>query len=546
MASSKSNPLILNVWREACRHIEIGDFTSLVAPLLIGHVPFQTLLIRRIEIQRSALETVGVGAAGGSTPPAHRRDELTSERMDDVLAWCRRGELYRRSERASADRLDCMIPQGVRGAVLAGPLAGSGIPAGVVMLIARKGAKFDETHEELLLSLLDPLSVALENDRRLDELTELREAAEADKRSLLTRMGRQDISETIVGVDGGLRHVMGRVGLVAPSDVPVLIFGETGSGKEVIARAIHTGSRRAGGPFLRVNCGAIPSELIDSELFGHEKGSFTGAVTMRKGWFERADGGTLFLDEMGELPLAAQVRLLRVLQDGTFERVGGQAQLHVDVRVVAATHRDLPTMVADGRFRQDLWYRIGVFPLHLPALRERPEDIPALATHFCLRSAKRFGTAPLIPTQEDLHLLLSYAWPGNVRELAAVIDRATILGNGHKLEFATALGVAPADMSRAGVGASTVAPGPSGQGSYSTAPFPGIQMPGRPSGESGVIEPLDRAMARHIAKALAHTHGRVEGRNGAAKLLGINPHTLRARMRKLGVDWKKYRQSEET
>ena len=188
---------------------------------------------------------------------------------------------------------------------------------------------------------------------------------------------------------------MERVDLVAQSDVPVLILGETGSGKEVVARAIHKGSRRQPGPFLRVNCGAIPPELIDSELFGHERGSFTGAVATRKGWFERADGGTLFLDEVGELPPAAQVRLLRILQDGSFERVGGQRPLHVDVRIVAATHRDLHAMVADGRFREDLWYRIAVFLVRIPPLRERIEDIPALAAAFrpASRSAAGYAAA---------------------------------------------------------------------------------------------------------------------------------------------------------
>ena len=191
---------------------------------------------------------------------------------------------------------------------------------------------------------------------------------------------------------------MERVELVSKSDVPVLIFGETGSGKEVVARAIHNRSPRAKRPFIRVNCGAIPHELIDSQLFGHEKGAFTGATETRQGWFERADGGTLLLDELGELPLAAQVRLLRILQDGWLDRVGGQRPISVDVRIVAATHRDLPAMVAAGQFREDLWYRLAVFPIVLPPLRERREDIPELARHFAQRAATRFGLYPAEPT----------------------------------------------------------------------------------------------------------------------------------------------------
>jgi hydrogenase-4 transcriptional activator len=330
----------------------------------------------------------------------------------------------------------------------------------------------------------------------------------------MDRMAR--LTDPIVGADAGLAPVMERVGLVAALDVPVLVLGETGSGKEVVARAIHARSQRAAGPFLRVNCGAIPPGLIDSELFGHERGSFTGALAERHGWFERADRGTLFLDEIGELPPEAQVRLLRVLQDHTLERVGGHRTVSVDVRIVAATHRDLRGMIAQGHFREDLWYRISVFPIDLPPLRDRAEDLPALANHFALRAANRFGMTPRIPTPADLDLLVAYPWPGNVRELIAVVERAVILGNGDRLEMAKALGVA-AGAPVAAVRAEA-APGPD-------APF----------------TTLDEAMARHIETALARTRGRIEGRAGAAALLGVNPHTLRARMRKLGLDWRRFR-----
>jgi hydrogenase-4 transcriptional activator len=312
--------------------------------------------------------------------------------------------------------------------------------------------------------------------------------------------------------------VMRRVDLVARANTPVVIVGETGTGKEVVARAIHVRSRRAAGPFLRVNCGAIPPELIDSELFGHERGSFTGAAGLRKGWFKRADGGSLFLDEVGELSPAVQVRLLRILQDGTFQRVGGQQQLRVDVRVVAATHRDLRTMVGEGRFREDLWYRINVFPIHLPALRERAEDIPAMATHFALRAAQRLGLTPQAPSREDITLLVAYPWPGNVRELAAVIERAAILGDGRGLEVAQALGVAH--------------------------PAPLVREPGPmrvPSEAQETAATLDQVARRHIQETLTQTLGRIEGPFGAARRLGINPHTLRARMRKLGIDWRRFR-----
>jgi transcriptional regulator with GAF, ATPase, and Fis domain len=370
--------------------------------------------------------------------------------------------------------------------------------------------------------LLEPLGVALANDSRLQELTRMRESLEADKRALLTRLDRQDIAESIVGSEAGLRGVLERVKQVAPTDAPVLLLGETGTGKEVLARAIHSQSRRAGAPVVRVNCGALPAGLLDSELFGHERGSFTGAVGARKGWFERADGGTLFLDEIAELPLDAQVRLLRILQDGTFERVGGQKQLRVDVRVVAATHRELPEMVARGTFREDLWYRISIFPIRIPPLRERIEDIPALAAHFSSRAGMRLRGTPLVPTSADLDLLASYAWPGNVRELAAVIERAAILGDGRELHVAAALGTAPAiDVRR---DERTVA---------------GREAP------SSATRPLDAAMRSHIESALNASRGRIEGPGGAAAALCINPHTLRARMRKLRIDWASYRAHTE-
>jgi transcriptional regulator with GAF, ATPase, and Fis domain len=321
-------------------------------------------------------------------------------------------------------------------------------------------------------------------------------------------------------VGEGMHEVMELVERVAHTAAPVLILGETGVGKEMAARAIHDRSLRAGGPIVKINCGAIPPELVDSELFGHERGSFTGAVGTRKGWFERADGGTLFLDEIGELPLAAQVRLLRVLQDGTYERVGGQSPRRTDVRIIAATHRDLTHLVGAGLFRQDLWYRISVFPLWIPPLRKRIGDLPLLARHFAERAAARLGQAPLVPTPEDLALLSTYSWPGNIRELAAVIERAAILGHGKRLELAASL---------------PVHPGPAAVGS--AAAF----IPSPPERLAEEVWSLDSVVIGHIERALAHTSGRIEGPSGAAALLQVNPHTLRARMRKLRIDWARFR-----
>jgi transcriptional regulator with GAF, ATPase, and Fis domain len=314
--------------------------------------------------------------------------------------------------------------------------------------------------------------------------------------------------------------------------MPVLILGETGTGKEVISRAIHLRSNRASGPFVRVNCGAIPPELIDSQLFGHEKGSFTGAMEQHQGWFERSDGGTLFLDEIGELPLAAQVRLLRVLQDHQIERVGGKKTIHIDVRIVAATHRDLANMVRDRTFREDLWYRINVFPIYLPRLRDRVEDLPMLAKHFAQRAAARFGLPFVEPSQQDLLALANYSWPGNVRELGAVLDRAVILGRGKSLDVAGALGFAKPDPLPEDTGPTFYEVIPESQ------PTP---KPALANVASTPIVDLNEAMRQHIKVALTACRGRIEGQLGAAKLLGINPHTLRARMRKLEIDWDSFR-----
>jgi transcriptional regulator with GAF, ATPase, and Fis domain len=524
-------PLLLELWREASGPVEIDHWLSRAVALLSEHWPAATLLVRRIDLSRACVETAAAQPAGATTSGDWQRSELGSHPLEQLLAWCHHGELIHARAPELAARVPGLLPSALEVDVLAGPLSSAEAPAGALIALAAPRTRFGKRDEELLRLLLEPCAAALDSDRRRREELRLRDAALADRQALLSRLGRRELGETIVGTETGLRPVMERVELVSRLDVPVLILGETGSGKEVLARAIHVRSRRAAGPFLRVNCGAIPAGLIDSELFGHERGSFTGASSERKGWFERADQGTLFLDEIGELPLEAQVRLLRVLQDGTLQRVGGQRQITVDVRIVAATHRDLHAMTREGRFREDLWYRIAVFPVQLPPLRDRVEDIPALASHFALRAATRFGIPPVVPTPADLDLLVRYPWPGNIRELAAVIERAVILGDGGALEVARALGPLPA--------AEDAEHGrPAAHSPLVFSRYPGPS----PRVERGDRFPtLDEAAAQHIESALERTRGRIEGPYGAAALLGINPHTLRARMRKLGVNWQRFR-----
>jgi transcriptional regulator with GAF, ATPase, and Fis domain len=516
------------VWQEVCRHIEIGESTATIAKILAKQMPVAQIIVRRIDSQRSVLETVACASSIGENTLPATRTACSPGQIKELLDWSRSGAVVQRFHYDAPDMpWAILVPSGVDGDVLVGPLTDhNGQPSGVLLLIAVGEQVFAADHVTMMKMLLEPFSTALENDRRLREMTATKAAAEADKHSLLTRLGRKEIADSVVGADSGLRSVMERAELVARSDVPVLILGETGTGKEVVARLIHNRSSRAGGPFLRINCGAIPLELIDSQLFGHEKGAFTGAVETRQGWFERADGGTLLLDELGELPLAAQVRLLRILQDGWLERVGGHEPIHVDVRIVAATHRDLAAMVAEKKFREDLWYRIAVFPMYLPPLRERIGDIPELARHFAERAATRLVLPLAMPSPEDIQLLTSYPWPGNIRELASVIERAAILGNGKGLEMAKSLGVSTGSSEASSCGISSPA---------NTAPR---------TTNPGILS-LDEAMKRHIEIALAATRGLIEGRRGTAALLKINPHTLRARMRKLGIDWARYREDND-
>ena len=525
------------LWREVGQHLELEESVRRLARLVHRLIPLDVLLVRRLERDPLRLTTVAYGARTASAPaePEVARSECDSEASRAVTRFFAQGNavLLTSAPQTSAQAAlaRALLPAGLRGHAIAGPLVVRGEAVGVALLF-RVGVGYDDSQLAPAEELLEALGVAFENDQRLRELARMREALEADRQALLTRLERQDISDTVVGAAAGLRSVMERVEQVARTDAPVLLLGETGSGKEVIARAIHARSARAAGPVVRINCGAIPAELIDSELFGHERGAFTGAVATRKGWFERADGGTLFLDEIGELPAAAQVRLLRVLQDGSLERVGGGHVITVDVRIVAATHRQLDAMVAEGAFREDLWYRISVFPIRLPPLRERIEDIPTLAGHFARRAGQRLGGLGLELSSDDVALLRGYSWPGNVRELMAVIERAAILGDGKRLELAKALGTAPV--------ASALERRPP---SVAPAPTP-LALGPSPAREAGSPS-LDSAMRNHIERALGQVHGRIEGPFGAARLLGINPHTLRARMRKLGIDWAKYRDSSQ-
>ena len=358
--------------------------------------------------------------------------------------------------------------------------------------------------------------------RDLDE----RRRAEAELRqlSLQNEYLQEEIKEThnfgeIVGRSPALSAVLQKVRLVAPTDSSVLILGETGTGKELIARALHSGSGRKDRPLIKVNCAALPTGLIESELFGHERGAFTGATEKRIGRFELAQGGTIFLDEIGEMPSEVQVKLLRVLQEHEFERVGGHQTIKVDVRVIAATNRDLAREVAEGRFREDLYYRLNVFPLHMPALRDRPEDLALLVHFFVQRYASKIGRKITRIAKDTMNRLAEYPWPGNVRELENVIERAVILSEGPELELGPEL--LPAAATRAHQ------PGHDGQ----AVPQPEAGNAARDDGPAALSE-VERA---HILATLKRTSWRIDGVGGAARLLNLNPSTLRSRIKKLGI-----------
>ncbi len=311
-------------------------------------------------------------------------------------------------------------------------------------------------------------------------------------------------ADGMVGESPELRRVRARIAQVATTDSTVLIQGETGTGKELVARAIHSSGARAERALIKLNCAALPRDLVESELFGHEKGAFTGATQQRRGRFELADGGTLFLDEIGELPLEAQAKLLRVLQDGEFERVGGARTLRTDVRLIAATNRDLRAEADAGRFRADLYYRLNVFPIALPPLRERREDIPALLEHFAARTARKLGRSVDGISPAFVERARAYEWPGNIRELENLVERAMIMSMDGPLDTADL-------FARPGV---PVAANPASP----------------PAGAS--LEEMERD---HIRRVLAQVRWRIEGVSGAAQVLGLKPSTLRARMRKLGI-----------
>jgi len=519
--------LLLRTWEAVSAERELHGVLAALADVLVPVVPFDAIAIVDFsegleEHQKHrimALHVVGVPRQEGETPeqlakrtepywrplnevrplipyPKFDKETVTREPFafacDDLLlkeGWYQH-EFY-------------LAQGGVRSYATV-TLVARGRLIGVATFTRVEQRAFPASELSVLEDVGRALSVAAANALANEEIRKLREQLEEENIGLRSQLGQAPWFEGILAHSAALKRLLETIEQVATTDATVLITGETGTGKELVARAIHRRSPRARGPFIKVNCAAIPDTLLASELFGHERGAFTGAIERRKGRFEQAHGGTLFLDEIGELPQEMQVLLLRVLQEREFERLGGTQTLQVDVRLVAATNRYLNEDVRTGRFRGDLYYRLNVFPVHVPALRERPEDIPPLVAHFVEKYGARFGRRISRIDRGTLDVLQSYSWPGNVRELENVVERAVILSRGGALLL---------DAATLSNGAAPDNPNQQGQ-----------------SEEREAIE-----------TALTSSRGKVAGESGAAKKLGLPASTLEFRIKKLGIDKCRYR-----
>lgn len=493
-----------------CGSLDIESAMQQCLRYLARFLPASRMCFHVYDRELGIVETIAMATVDGAQAMA-LRTPLDAKGRQQVEA--QRSQRIKVVEQMGVDAVAGPVVRQLGAEDLSGlllDLALEGKFIGTVSIFSDPNIKFNSHHVHLLSLLNEPFAIALANSMRYRELQALRDMLADDNRYLQDEL-RSLAGSEVVGAEFGLKRVMEMVRQVAPLNSPVLLMGETGVGKEVIANAIHNLSARTRGPFIHVNCGAIPETLMDSELFGHEKGAFTGALARKRGRFERADGGTIFLDEIGELPPEAQVRLLRVLQEKEIERVGGTETLRIDIRIIAATHRDLAKMLADGIFREDLYYRLRVFPIAIPPLRQRPEDIPMLLRHFIHRKSREMKMS-VVPGIEPgaLERLMQYPWPGNARELENAVERELIVCKGEVLSFRD------------------IHPGPRLFPDANASP---PEMPSEPS------LALDAVMAMHIRKVLKQCNGRVEGKNGAAQLLQIHPSTLRKRMNKLGIPY---------
>jgi formate hydrogenlyase transcriptional activator len=513
-ASERSrHALVLQAWEAINSERELEGVLAAVAKVLVPVVPFFAVAVIAPEARQGAPWALHIVGLPGNESANGLQRRPTPEKKLIPYEGSEHDEVKRASQPYICNDLmakEAWLPHefklasvGIR-AYTSIPLQARGRGIGVLVFSRINPDPFTSDQMTILTDVSRAIAVGAANALANEEIARLRDQLEAENVALRDQLSRITVFEEMVGDSPSLRRALEAVEQVAATDATVLIAGETGTGKELIARAIHHRSHRARGPLVKFNCAAVPETLLASELFGHERGAFTGAIERRKGRFEQAHGGTLFLDEIGELPPELQVMLLRVLQEREFERLGGGDAIRIDVRIVAATNRDLMEDVRAGRFRSDLYYRLNVFPLRLPSLRERPEDIPLLAAHFAAKHGERFGRAINRIDRRSMKLLESHHWPGNVRELENVIERAIILSRDGVLRI-----------------------------ERDALPYADL---------TGNMDERLRTQEREaIETALRASRGRVSGPNGAARALGLAPSTLDLRIKSLGIDKFQYR-----
>jgi transcriptional regulator with GAF, ATPase, and Fis domain len=492
-----------------CSSLDIRETLRLAFEYLRGHFPLDELILFIIDERLGAIRRIAHALTEGTDPPDEiiplpkgMPEKIAARNFSAPFIVDAEDEIFRTLEPLVrfGGNTDLIVPLRMHEALIGG-----------LALRAWGAGRYAEEQAGFLGFLAKPFAIALANALAHEEVLRYQAILLDDKR-FLNRELHPGYAGKVIGGTTGLRKVMEMVAQVAPLNNTVLLLGETGTGKEMIADAIHFSSPRKDGPYIKVNCGALPENLIDSELFGHMKGAFTGAVAESRGRFERADGGTIFLDEIGELSPTAQVRLLRVLQNREVERVGGKRPIPVDIRVIAATHRNLQTMTEEGTFREDLWFRLSGFPIMVPPMRQRKADIPALTRHFVAVKIKELGIAVPPPIASGALLrLMEYDWPGNVRELENLVERELIRHRSGPLTFETT-------QPKTGAAAKIASPGVVDQ----TLPLK-----------------LDEAMAAHISRVLELAKGKIHGPGGAAELLEVNPTTLRWRMDQLGIRYRR-------
>lgn len=516
--------ILLQVNNSIITKLSEGELLRAVCAALEGVLPFSRSAITLYVPER---DTLRIFAQNDEYASEFFEVGRELERSDSHAGWAfdHQRPLIRRNlekeRESSTERL--LAEQGVRSICVA-PLIVAGKSIGTLNLASNKADEYSIADGELLQEVANQVALAVENMKAYEEIRSLHTKLEKENIYLREEIRSEHNFRAIVGSSAALLEVLEKAERVAPLDSTVLIYGETGTGKELVARAVHDCSKRKNRPLVKLNCSAISAGLVESELFGHKRGAFTGALERHIGRFELADGGTLFLDEVSELPLETQVKLLRVLQEGEFEPVGSNKTIRVDVRIIAATNRNLEECVATGRFRSDLFYRLNVFPLELPPLRNRRSDIPQLVSFFLQRFANKFGRKIEATQKDTMDLLMDYPWPGNIRELQNVIERAVVLTSG------PVLAVDPAFLPKAlGVGdlrqPSAVARPTAG---------PSATEDGAKSSAASLLS-LEQMERNHILAALDRSGGVIDGPKGAARILNLHPNTLRSKMSKLGI-----------